>query len=796
MCGIAAFSGKRNLSKEQALIAVNKMKILGLYNESRGSHGCGLYINGNIHKGIEDLSIKKDTKLFHKFIADPEFIWPKLDMKMSNVMILHTRQATLGAHTEANTHPFRIHSQDPINDIVGVHNGTIDNIWDLCKKNNFDYLDKHIRVDSHALYYLIDLVGLDILTQYRGYAALVWSKPSDPNSLFVYHGLSKKDRTDQRLYVERPMFYLKTPEGIFFSSLENSLNAIRESDKQEVVELECNQVLQVTNGEFTDYCVKIDRVDANLPIYVQHPIGVQQGHTQVQGFGQGRRSTFNNLHAAVNKKSSIKDALGTPNSSLVWRETKPAKALAAKDQEVVFFWKGRYYRSGGDILCKDLLWIGERGVIGQEGDEGVKACWFFDGAMMRSQEAYETLVEESNLPNSWVRNLSSNYAYDISRFTAHPVTHLTSESVDADPFFKYSWYLDEKRVTCNLRPDFSGRCYKIQDGFLKEIVGSNGNDKNTVEGVMEAIDAEDELVIDGQTYPASSRNPVFECSDGECSPKAVPWRADTSVFDIVFADIKVVCDILDKEEVEALASFVEDQLKKDGFAHDPQTVQAEMWTAIRTGCVCGKTIREAVGDKTCVLESYILLLREEKSPLRLPALKAEEPAPFEVDSIEAMLEAGESVMNNMQQEYAKYANRGSEDTPFPHNLDEIVANGSFHVVEDEPEQTDEPLIDAAMQEDYRRGIDPDFRRIQQKHIEEEGQLVEAIKGCEEVVNVLGELSNNVEQLSVNQSDLAADVCFTLQKGLEGLKASLTDDFDRHHQDALTRSLFLEVPSNI
>ena len=61
-CGIYGFSGKSNISKSDLRMALQKFKILGLYNETRGRDSCGVYVNGEIFKGTGP------KKLFTDFI--------------------------------------------------------------------------------------------------------------------------------------------------------------------------------------------------------------------------------------------------------------------------------------------------------------------------------------------------------------------------------------------------------------------------------------------------------------------------------------------------------------------------------------------------------------------------------------------------------------------------------------------------------------------------------------------------------------------------------------------------------
>lgn len=96
-CGLAAFSPAKNLTEEQKAKVWANMKLLGIFNQSRGVHSCGLVINGQKYAGWDDVSGRKDTALFMNLLADN----PDLKYE-SGVIMIHTRQATVGLKNEKN----------------------------------------------------------------------------------------------------------------------------------------------------------------------------------------------------------------------------------------------------------------------------------------------------------------------------------------------------------------------------------------------------------------------------------------------------------------------------------------------------------------------------------------------------------------------------------------------------------------------------------------------------------------------------------------------------------------------
>lgn len=190
MCGLVGFSGKTDYD-------IEKIKILLLYNETRGGDGTGYY-NGKI------LSKKADTT--YTFLGTN-------NIEKSSFFIGHCRKGTNGMKNDKNCHPFKF------DNIIGAHNGVIKEAMQLGLK--YDIKGNEWDVDSEIFFnYMSKQDNYDILKTYNGAAALLFTKGKD--RLFVYR--------DE----ERPLFYGQCKEGIYFSSLENSLKAINCEDIGEI----------------------------------------------------------------------------------------------------------------------------------------------------------------------------------------------------------------------------------------------------------------------------------------------------------------------------------------------------------------------------------------------------------------------------------------------------------------------------------------------------------------------------------------------------------------------------------
>ena len=109
-------------------INIDKLKILGIFNDTRGGHSCGLSIDGDIILGTYK------NKLFKDFISEYDIAGPN----ELPVVLGHTRFATGGQHNEDNAHPFGFGTNKDYYDFVGTHNGSLHNEDDLAEEFNID----------------------------------------------------------------------------------------------------------------------------------------------------------------------------------------------------------------------------------------------------------------------------------------------------------------------------------------------------------------------------------------------------------------------------------------------------------------------------------------------------------------------------------------------------------------------------------------------------------------------------------------------------------------------------------
>lgn len=454
MCGIFGFSGKAG-----ERVNLHKLMVLGLFNESRGKDACGYYYNGFIDKGVFT------NANFHKFISENKLISGSLEC---SVFMGHTRKATCGQYTYEGAHPHIIND-----DYVQTHNGVIKNVWPLCTKYNIEH--KNMFVDSIGLAQLIAKIGpKTVLEEYVGSAALAFTFKSNPRALYLYHG-SSKERKDGELVLERPLYILYQPEGIYYSSMFEALDAINlepNSSEYKCGSLMPNFVFEIVDGKFTGKKLAINRINNNIVeptpssryVYQQYP-------NQSNNYQQEK---YKLSDAVVNQLDRLKSKQNNHDDIIVNEQLNYDEKMIGS----VMYFRGRYYRiqrhtprNGPEGLAHTLLdgsyIINSDGLIIDDEENSTKVpsskenrYFFISGILIKCKSEYIRLKDKG------IMGASQDTFKQLSRSSKYPIIQIYQVHKVGDTLWYHRGHLVK---TYSFTPKWSKNHYRIDNGRTKQI---------------------------------------------------------------------------------------------------------------------------------------------------------------------------------------------------------------------------------------------------------------------------------------------------------------------------------------
>jgi len=194
VCGIAGYSLS---SESQASRTLAAQALLAGISE-RGADAVGYAFRGDDGR-VEVTKLRGGASALLDEIHVPA---------SSSQVLLHTRDHTKGhPEIEANNHPIR-HGN-----VVGVHNGVIENDDELFAHYGLDRHDDEMTVDSEAIFALMELRRHQprALRKLRGTMAAAWLDERDGRTLYLAKG------------IRRPLWVGTTSSELYFASTRRAL---------------------------------------------------------------------------------------------------------------------------------------------------------------------------------------------------------------------------------------------------------------------------------------------------------------------------------------------------------------------------------------------------------------------------------------------------------------------------------------------------------------------------------------------------------------------------------------------
>lgn len=347
MCGLLGWAGKDPKDFNRF-----KFNILGIANESRGTHSCGVSTDGELYKGVGT-----DNKRYTDFIINSYYKSPK----EVPVVIGHTRYATGGAHTKENAHPFRFDNDGLF--MIGAHNGVIKNIPELCDKYN---IKEGNRIDSEVLLDIIAQDNIEVLEEYEGAAALLMYSSKHPNTLWVFKGESKEYMSMNKTTEERPLFYYQENENsMYISSLQDSLTMIVDEEEEKDTSIKkflTNTLYKIVDGAIEKRYI-IDRSGRCQKYYAYNNTNTHNYNHSTTNILNNKSISSNNTASSTTKYSTSQKSY--PSSSIISHKTNNIFYEKVIFNNIVtpIYFENLLYKRNGHPVTGIYVFIEETGLV-------------------------------------------------------------------------------------------------------------------------------------------------------------------------------------------------------------------------------------------------------------------------------------------------------------------------------------------------------------------------------------------------------------------------------------------------
>jgi len=248
MCGLFGF-----IAYKKRQIDLQTFLGLGVENDSRGGHGCGIFIDGEVEYGAA-----KD-KYFESFYKESKLLKKYHE---AEILIGHDRKASVGGISDEKLQPVVIKNENGEVDFVLMHNGTIVNHEELATKYLSMAPEKSKEfTDSQLMAQIIYIHGFDVFAEYIGTGAFMmvdYRTPKRKPAVYVFKGKSKSTVYSKEAEEERPLYYVREDDGLWFSSTTSNLSILAYVNKTPVYTFPTNIVTLINEN---DTLIKVQEVD-------------------------------------------------------------------------------------------------------------------------------------------------------------------------------------------------------------------------------------------------------------------------------------------------------------------------------------------------------------------------------------------------------------------------------------------------------------------------------------------------------------------------------------------------------
>lgn len=373
MCGIFGFAGKLGNHDFNIL----KFATLGAINDSRGGDSAGAFIDKKFKHAVGD------QKLFLNFAIKNDFL-RQFEGVPVQYALGHCRKASVGARTILEAQPVVISNDaNTDTDFVMIHNGTLLNHEEL-KKEYLSKVPTHF-TDSQIFAHIVYYYGFKVLTEYNGAGAFVFLdyRKKSP-TLYIFKGESPLYKSSPKPSEERPLFWVKKEEGIWFSSIKESLELL-DCGAYPVEEVPTNTLIMIQNGRVIG-TKKYDRSNNYQCVSkVYYGGAYQDDYYDTYGYRESYKSTTPSSPAS----SATGQIISTTSFILPEKE----KIYDNTTSHKILFKDGLYYRGG--VLLDGCYKISEYGFENTYSSSGYSAVvppkefYFFQGYLMKDGLNYE-----------------------------------------------------------------------------------------------------------------------------------------------------------------------------------------------------------------------------------------------------------------------------------------------------------------------------------------------------------------------------------------------------------------------